>query len=172
MIDRRTLLMAGGALGALAVTGTRGEAATMTAMETAAPKVEWRKLTDNDWFKRLKPQQYQVLRKHGTEMAGTSPLLHEHRKGIFHCAGCDLALFSSDTKFESGTGWPSFYRPLPDAVETKKDRSFFMSRTEVHCVRCLGHLGHVFEDGPPPTGLRYCMNGVALKFEPAESANS
>ena len=96
----------------------------------------------------------------------------EKRKGIFACAGCDLPLFSSDTKFESGTGWPSFYQPLPGAVETKIDRSFFMTRTEVHCKRCLGHLGHVFDDGPPPTGLRYCMNGVALKFEPQAASSS
>ena len=108
-----------------------------------------------------------MLRKHGTERAGTSPLNKEKRKGTFACAGCDLPLFSSDTKFESGTGWPSFYQPLPNAVETRPTASFFMTRTEVHCRRCLGHLGHVFDDGPKPTGLRYCMNGVALKFAPA-----
>ena len=105
-------------------------------------------MTDADWRKRLSPQAYDVLRKHGTERAGTSPLNHEKRKGTFECAGCDLALFSSDTKFESGTGWPSFYQPLPGAVGTTTDRSFFMTRTEVHCSRCLGHLGHVFDDGP------------------------
>ena len=113
-----------------------------------------------------------MLRKHGTERAGTSALNHEKRKGTFACAGCDLALFSSDTKFESGTGWPSFYQPLPDAVGTTTDRSFFMTRTEVHCSRCLGHLGHVFDDGPKPTGLRYCMNGVALKFVPQQAVRA
>ena len=112
-----------------------------------------------------------MLRKHGTERAGTSPLNHEKRKGTFACAGCDLPLFSSDTKFESGTGWPSFYQPLPNAVGTTSDRSFFMTRTEVHCSRCVGHLGHVFDDGPQPTGLRYCMNGVALKFVPQRPAS-
>ena len=129
------------------------------------------KLTDAEWRKRLNAAQYDVLRKHGTERAGTSPLNHEKRKGTFACAGCDLPLFSSDTKFESGTGWPSFYQPLPNAVETTTDRSFFMTRTEVHCRRCDGHLGHVFDDGPKPTGLRYCMNGVAMKFV-AEGASS
>jgi peptide-methionine (R)-S-oxide reductase len=168
MMHRRALLTAGVAFAALGLT-MKSKAEEMT---TTEQDIDWRKLTDDEWFKRLKPQQYQVLRKQGTEMAGTSPLLHEKRKGIFHCAGCDLPLFSSETKFKSGTGWPSFYTPLPHAVETRKDRSFFMTRTEVHCVRCLGHLGHVFEDGPPPTGLRYCMNGVALSFEPVESTNS
>ena len=129
--------------------------------------VDWRKVTDSEWHKRLTQAQYQVLRKHGTERAGSSPLDKEKRKGTFACAGCGLPLYSSDTKFESGTGWPSFYEPLPDAVGTKQDRSFFMTRTEVHCDRCLGHLGHVFEDGPPPTGLRYCMNGVAMTFTPS-----
>jgi peptide-methionine (R)-S-oxide reductase len=121
-----------------------------------------------EWQKQLTPEQFRVLRKHGTERAGTSPLNHEYRKGVFHCAGCGQPLFASDSKFDSGTGWPSFFQPLENAVETTTDRSFFMTRTEVHCRRCAGHLGHVFEDGPRPTGLRYCMNGVAMTFEPGE----
>ncbi len=167
MIDRRALLSATAALGALMVTCTMSEAETMT-MTTET--IDWHKLTENEWRKRLSPQAYDVLRKHGTERAGTSPLNHEKRKGTFACAGCGLPLFSSDTKFESGTGWPSFYEPLPHAVETTTDRSFFMTRTEVHCSRCEGHLGHVFTDCPRPTGLRYCMNGVALTFEPTPGA--
>jgi peptide-methionine (R)-S-oxide reductase len=123
--------------------------------------------TDAEWKALLSPAAYDVLRKHGTERAGTSPLVDEHREGTFLCTGCGLPLFSSKTKFDSHTGWPSFWAPLPDAVGTTEDRSFLMVRTEVHCRRCGGHLGHVFEDGPPPTGLRYCMNGVGLTFRPA-----
>ena len=126
------------------------------------------KKSDEEWKRELSPEAFRVLRKHGTERAGTSPLNHEHRKGIFHCAGCGQPVFASDAKFDSGTGWPSFWQPLENAVETSTDRSFFMTRTEVHCRRCGGHLGHVFEDGPQPTGLRYCMNGVAMTFEPTE----
>ncbi len=122
--------------------------------------------TPEDWKRALSPEQFYVLREHGTERAGTSPLNHEKREGTFVCAGCEQALFEAGTKFESGTGWPSFFQPIEGAVETSEDRAFFMARTEVHCSRCGGHLGHVFPDGPPPTGLRYCMNGVAMKFEP------
>ena len=122
--------------------------------------------SDEEWRARLTPEQFQVLRKHGTERAGTSPLNKEHREGIFRCAGCGQELFASSTKFDSGTGWPSFWAPLEKAVETTTDRAYGMVRTEVHCARCKGHLGHVFEDGPRPTGLRYCMNGVSLDFEP------
>lgn len=125
--------------------------------------------TEDEWRAQLTPEQFRVLREHGTERAGTSPLNNEKRGGVFHCAGCEQPLFTSDTKYESGTGWPSFFRPLPGAVGTKTDRSFFMTRTEVHCSRCGGHLGHVFDDGPAPTGLRYCMNGVALKFVPSKT---
>jgi peptide-methionine (R)-S-oxide reductase len=121
--------------------------------------------TDAEWRQILTPEQYRVLRKHGTERAGTSALDKEYGRGGYTCAGCELPLFSSDTKFDSGTGWPSFWAPLEDAVETSVDRSLFMTRTEVHCRRCGGHLGHVFDDGPEPTGLRYCMNGAALSFQ-------
>lgn len=125
------------------------------------------RLSEAEWKKRLTPQQYAVLREASTERSGSSPLNNEHRRGTFVCAGCGLPLYSSATKFESGTGWPSFWRPLPNAIGTKEDNSLFMARTEVHCRRCGGHIGHVFNDGPKPTGLRYCMNGVAMKFIPA-----
>ena len=122
--------------------------------------------TDEEWRKILTPEQYNVLRKHSTERAHTSPMNKEKRKGAFVSAGCGQPLYRSDTKFESGTGWPSFWEPIEGAVETASDRSWFMVRTAVHCARSQGHLGHVFEDGPKPTGLRYCMNGAAMKFEP------
>ena len=123
--------------------------------------------TEAEWRSMLSDQQFAVLRKEDTEYPGTSPLLHEKRKGSFNCAGCDLPLYSSETKFESGTGWPSFWEALPNAVGLKVDDSLFMTRTEVHCRRCGGHLGHVFDDGPPPTGKRHCINGAALTFKPA-----
>ena len=125
-------------------------------------------LADDEWRQRLTPEQFRVLRQHGTERAGSSPLDKEHRAGVFACAGCGQPLFASEAKFNSGTGWPSFTAPMEGAVATSEDRTlFFQVRTEVHCRRCGGHLGHVFDDGPEPTGLRYCMNGVALKFTPA-----
>ena len=125
-------------------------------------------LTEAEWRARLTPRQYAVLREEDTEHAGSSPLDKEYGAGTYHCAGCDLAAFSSETKFDSGTGWPSFWQPLPDAIATREDTSLFLgTRTEVHCRRCGGHFGHVFPDGPPPTGLRYCMNGLALVFRPA-----
>ncbi|HYL02132.1 MAG TPA: peptide-methionine (R)-S-oxide reductase MsrB [Steroidobacteraceae bacterium] len=120
-----------------------------------------------EWRRELTPDAYRVLREHGTERAGSSPLNDEHRAGTFRCAGCGAPLFAADAKFESGTGWPSFFQPMAGAVATREDRSLFARRTEVHCARCGGHLGHVFPDGPEPTGERYCMNGVALKFEPS-----
>ena len=122
--------------------------------------------TDADWQAELSPEAFKVLRKHGTERARSSPLDKVYDSGTYSCAGCGTPLFLSDTKFDSGTGWPSFFQPLEDAVETTVDRTLFMSRTEVHCAKCGGHLGHVFNDGPKPTGLRYCMNGVSMEFKP------
>jgi peptide-methionine (R)-S-oxide reductase len=164
MMTRRSLIGTGALLTGLAALQWK------TSMDALAKDSFPVTKTDAEWRAQLTPEQYNVLRKHGTERAGTSPLDREKRKGTFLCAGCDLDLFSSDTKFDSRTGWPSFYQPLPNAVGTTTDRAFFMTRTEVHCARCGGHLGHVFEDGPKPTGLRYCMNGVAMKFRPAEGA--
>ena len=128
------------------------------------------KKSEDEWGEELTPEQFRVLRQHGTERAGTSPLNAEKRTGVFLCAGCSAELFDSGTKYESGSGWPSFYAPRENAVDTTTDRSLLMTRTEVHCARCGGHLGHVFEDGPQPTGLRYCMNGAALKFEPKDKS--
>jgi peptide-methionine (R)-S-oxide reductase len=167
-IARRTALLsgfnllAGGGIAVLATGFNRARAASKPAPE----HFEFT-LTDDQWKSRLSPQAYAVLRHEATETPFSSPLNHEHRKGTFSCAGCALALFSSDTKFDSGTGWPSFFRPLPDAVAQRVDSTLGMTRDEVHCRRCGGHLGHVFDDGPRPTGLRYCMNGVALAFTPA-----
>jgi peptide-methionine (R)-S-oxide reductase len=145
--------------GTAAWLGTRRAAAGMDHFTVTHTDAAWRKL--------LTPDQYDVLRQQGTEAPESSPLDHQFGKGRYDCAGCDLALFSSDTKFDSGTGWPSFWKPIDGAVSTASDNSLMMERTEVHCSRCGGHLGHVFNDGPQPTGLRYCMNGVALKFIPA-----
>lgn len=127
--------------------------------------------SEAEWRQQLSPEAYHVLREHGTERAGTSPLNAEKRPGHFRCAGCGAPLFDASTKYESCSGWPSFFKPLEDAVDTREDRSFFMRRTEVHCAKCGGHLGHVFEDGPQPTGLRYCMNGVSLSFVPKDSGS-
>ena len=160
MVDRRVLSLAGitSALSLLLRSGAGSAEGAQVTFEVTKSEEEWRKL--------LTSEQFYVLREHGTEPAGSSPLDREYRAGTYLCAGCTLPLFSSTTKFHSGTGWPSFYAPLADAVATSIDRSFFMTRTEVHCRRCGGHLGHVFNDGPQPTGLRYCMNGAALKFRP------
>jgi peptide-methionine (R)-S-oxide reductase len=128
-------------------------------------------MTEEEWRRKLTPEQFRVLRQHGTERAGTSPLNREKRPGIFTCAGCGAELFQSATKYESGSGWPSFWAPIEGAIDTSTDRSWFMSRTEVHCARCGGHLGHVFPDGPKPTGLRYCMNGAAMEFAPGQEVD-
>ncbi len=157
MNRRRLLLGSAAAIAAGAGWALRAaEAARKGGFEIAKTEEEWRRL--------LTPAQFHVLREHGTERPGSSPLDKEYGRGTYHCAGCDHPLFSSATKYESGTGWPSFYAPLRNAVGTKKDKSLFFTRTEVHCRRCGGHLGHVFDDGPKPTGKRYCMNGVALRF--------
>lgn len=134
-------------------------------MTTSENQYEVQK-TEQEWKETLTPEEFKVLRKHGTERAGTSPLDKVYDDGTYLCAACGQPLFTSDTKFNSGTGWPSFYQPLEKAIATTVDRTLFMTRTEVHCSRCGGHLGHVFSDGPKPTGQRYCMNGVSLKFVP------
>ena len=166
-MSRRNALLAGVGLAGVAAFAKglfgRGDA------QAAGEKFEVAR-SDAEWKQILSPEQFRVLRQHGTERPNSSPLNDEHRPGVFACAGCDLPLFRSDTKFESGTGWPSFFAPIEDAVRTSNDYSLVIPRTEVHCRRCGGHLGHVFGDGPRPTGLRYCMNGVALKFEPARNA--
>jgi peptide-methionine (R)-S-oxide reductase len=162
-VTRRQLFRAGGAAGLLAgLAALRISGAAPAQAETAT--VYEVTHTDAEWRSMLSAPQYVVLRQEGTERPYSSPLNSEHRSGIFSCAGCQLALFSSVTKFESGTGWPSFWQPLDNAVQKKTDRTFGMQRTAVNCQRCGGHLGHVFDDGPKPTGLRYCMNGVAMEF--------
>ncbi|MFC0241630.1 peptide-methionine (R)-S-oxide reductase MsrB [Rhodopseudomonas telluris] len=162
MIDRRLLLASAALAAVFGFRWLRPEDAR------AAEKFEIEK-TPEEWRAQLTPMQYHILREEGTERPFSSPLLKEHRKGTFACAGCDLPLFASDTKYDSGTGWPSFWQPLPNAVGERKDSTLGMVRTEVHCRRCGGHLGHVFDDGPKPTGLRYCMDGYALTFKPATS---
>jgi len=154
---------------ALVAAGIALAAAPAKAAKGTSEVIEKVVKTNEEWKKILTPEQFNVLRKEGTERAFSSPLNFNHEKGVYVCAACGLTLFSSDAKFDSGTGWPSFWAPIdPAHVTTKSDRSFFMDRTEVRCARCGGHLGHVFPDGPKPTGLRYCMNGVSLKFEPAK----
>ncbi len=163
MHDRRHFLtLAGSGVAAFALFGCKG--ATASPPETFEVN-----LSDAAWKKKLSPAAYQILRREGTETPYTSPLNKEHRAGTFACAGCALPVFSSKTKFESGTGWPSFWAPLPNAVRTRVDGSFGMARTEVHCRRCGGHLGHVFDDGPKPTGKRYCMNGAGMTFAPGKA---
>ena len=160
-LDRRALLTAAAA-GVLTVA-----AGSVLAAADPYASSSWRKLSDADWKKRLPPDVYDILRQEGTEPPWSSPLLKEHRKGTFACAGCGLPLFKSDWKFESGTGWPSFYTAIPGALGEKTDHKLIEPRTEYHCAQCLGHQGHVFRDGPKPTGLRYCNDGLGLKFVPA-----
>ncbi len=161
-LTRRTALFAAAATGFVAAAPL-----ARANNEQAFAGSPWRKLSDADWKSRLAPQSYQVLRHQGTEQPFTSPLLNEHRKGVFACLGCGLPLFKSDWKFDSHTGWPSFWTEMPGALGKKADFAIGVPRTEYHCARCLGHQGHVFDDGPHPTGLRYCDNGIALKFVPA-----
>lgn len=164
MITRRLFLLQGGTGCAVLIAGL-----SVTIPSTATAETFEFTRSDDEWRNQLTPDQFAVLRESATERPFTSSLLDEHRRGNFACAGCDLDLFSSTTKFDSGTGWPSFWAPLEKAVGTEDDTTLGMTRTSVHCSRCGGHLGHVFDDGPPPTGLRYCINGVAMTFKPASS---
>jgi peptide-methionine (R)-S-oxide reductase len=158
-VDRRAVVGAGLAgVAVAALVSSRDPAGAATGSVTMTPA---------QWRRKLGPDRFRILREEGTERAFTSPLLKEHRKGVFACAGCGLPLFSSATKFESGTGWPSFWQALPGAIATKRDTSMFMARTEEHCRRCGGHLGHIFDDGPRPTGKRHCINGLSMTFRPA-----
>lgn len=169
MFSRRQFLLASGGLGfAALVVGVLPKFASRSALVSEAGAEEMFEVTrsDSEWRARLSAGQYDILREEGTERAYSSALNNEHRDGTFACAGCDLSLFDSATKFDSGTGWPSFWKPLDNAVATRQDRSFGVLREAVHCRRCGGHLGHVFDDGPKPTGLRYCMNGLAMTFTP------
>jgi peptide-methionine (R)-S-oxide reductase len=171
MLTKRQFLLSGSSALGLAALGGVFAMFRMTASAATEETFEITK-SEEEWRKILTPAQFDVLRDHGTERAFTSPLNDEKRAGLFHCAGCDLPVYSSETKFDSGTGWPSFYQPLDNAVGTSTDTKFFMTRTEVHCRRCGGHLGHVFDDGPPPTGKRHCINGVAMTFHPGTTPSS
>jgi peptide-methionine (R)-S-oxide reductase len=163
-MNRRDFLYA--STGMLAIAAGGSTFLRLLSSDTAQAETFEVTKTDAEWRKVLTSDQYNILREEGTEPPFTSPLLNEHRAGIFHCAGCDLSLYSSKRKFESGTGWPSFWEALPNAVGTKSDTALLMERTEVHCRRCGGHLGHIFDDGPPPTGKRHCIDGLALAFKP------
>ena len=154
-------------LGALAAAGAAGLAPASSRAASTPTRADKLVLSDAEWKRRLAPAQFRVLRDEGTEPAGSSPLDQEKRRGVYHCAGCDLALFASEMKFESGTGWPSFFTTMADTVGTKTDYKLIFPRTEYHCTRCGGHQGHVFDDGPRPSGKRYCNNGIALRFQPA-----
>ena len=165
-MKRRTILLGGGLVAILAATTALSRMGA--SMDASAEPFEVTK-TEPEWRAILSPVQFAVLREEDTERPGSSPLNEEKRRGVFHCAGCDLPAYASETKYESGTGWPSFWESLPDAVGTREDNSLFAMRTEVHCRRCGGHFGHIFDDGPHPTGKRHCLNGLALTFRPASA---
>ncbi|WP_300377218.1 peptide-methionine (R)-S-oxide reductase MsrB [Henriciella sp.] len=169
-LSRRGILL-GGVAGTIlaACSNGKGQAAEAVAAEAEYSDTQWRQITEAEWRERLSPEAFEVLRKDATERAGSSPLNEEKREGTFHCKGCDLPLFKSEWKYMSGTGWPSFWTYIEGNLATRPDNTLLMQRTEYHCARCLGHQGHVFEDGPEPTGLRYCNNGVALTFKPANA---
>ena len=168
-MNRRAFLLGSGALGLFGAAGAGRLLSGISTPALAAGAFPITK-TEAEWRALLTPAQYEVLREHGTERAFTSPLNDEKRAGIFHCAGCDNAVYASETKFDSGTGWPSFWDAMPDGVGTSTDYKLLYPRTEVHCADCGGHLGHIFDDGPQPTGKRHCINGVALTFKPANAA--